>query len=451
MVYKRFRVVVLGRVVLLSATISLFLYLMFRPDMTYYATKLILGFIIIYQTYSLVHYVEKTNRDLNRFLLTIKHEDFSQAFLGKGLGSTFDDLKKAFNDIIQKFHQARAEKEEHFRYLQTVVQHVGIGLLAFHGNGDVALFNNAAKKLLKIPRLRNIHDLKKMSGPFVKTMLELQPGQKALVKLDFRNEILQLVVHTTQFRMRDQNFTLVSLQNIQGELEEKELEAWQNLIRVLTHEIMNSVTPIASLASTVNDMLNSQDETAVVPVGPEVKSDIFGAMQTIKKRSDGLLHFVDAYRNLARIPVPNFEIFSIAELFQRVEQLMSPEMTKHDIDFQSRVTPETLELTADPELVEQILINILKNAIQAVRTHQGSRIDLFSKIDERGRIIIQVTDNGPGIPDELLEKIFIPFFTTKKDGSGIGLSLSRQIMRLHRGAINVFSEPREKTVFTLRF
>ena len=224
MVYRRFRFVVLGRVILLSGTIYIFLYLIFKPDIAYYATKFILALIIIYQTYSLIHYVEKTNRDLNRFLLTIKHEDFSQTFLGQGLGSTFDDLKKVFNEIIQKFHQARAEKEEHYRYLQTVVQHVGIGLMAFRGDGTVELLNNAAKKLLKITRLRNIKELEKLSEPFVEKLFELDSGQKALLKLDFQHEILQLVVHTAEFRMRDHNYTLVSLQNIQGELEEKELE-----------------------------------------------------------------------------------------------------------------------------------------------------------------------------------------------------------------------------------
>lgn len=452
MVYKRFRVVVLGRVLLLSGTIYLLQYLIFKSQNTLYATIFILGLSIVYQIYALIYYVERTNRDLNRFLLTIKHEDFSQTFLGQGLGSSFDDLKAAFNAIIQKFQQTRAEKEEHFRYLQTVVQHVGIGLIAFHDDGEVSLFNNAAKKLLKIPRLKNIRELQRFGKAFVTRLFELRSGQKALVKLDIRDEVLQLAINATEFRMREQNYTLVSLQNIQGELEEKELEAWQNLIRVLTHEIMNSVTPIASLAATVNELLNSTgEEEASEILASEVKSDIHGALQTIQKRSDGLLHFVDAYRNLTRVPVPNFEIFSIAELFKRVEHLMAAEMSEKSIDFQAQVVPDALELRADPELIEQILINILKNAIQALDNRTTSTIRLTSKIDERGRVIIQVADNGPGIPEEMLEKVFIPFFTTKEEGSGIGLSLSRQVMGLHRGAISVHSIPEVETIFTLRF
>lgn len=451
MVYKRFRVVVLARVFLLSGTLYLFFYLIFKTPTTYYATIFILGLVIIYQIYSLIHYVEKTNRDLNRFLLTIKHEDFSQTFLGAGLGSSFDELKSAFNAVIQKFHQARSEKEEHFRYLQTVVQHVGIGLIAFKNDGKVELLNNAAKRVLKIPRLKNIHDLTPLGKHLVQKLFELKSGQKALIKVEIQNELSQLSVSATEFRMRDQNMTLVSLQNIQSELEEKELEAWQNLIRVLTHEIMNSVTPIASLASTVNDMLNSNGEPAGQPLTDETRSDVNGALRTIQKRSEGLLHFVDAYRNLTRVPVPNFQIFPVRELFRRVQQLMQPELAQHNIQFQCYATPETLELTADSELIEQILINIVKNAIQAVAGRPTAKIGVLSKIDESGRVVIQVIDNGPGIQKDMLDKIFIPFFTTKEEGSGIGLSLSRQIMRLHRGGITVQSRPNEETVFTLKF
>ena len=399
----------------------------------------------------MIYYVEKTNRDLNRFLLTIKHEDFSQTFLGLGLGSSFDDLKKAFNEIIQKFHRTRAEKEEHFRYLQTIVQHVGIGLIAFQSDGKVELFNTAAKRLLKLPSLKNIRDLNKISKPLMNTLLKMKTGQKALIKIHDGNEPSNLSISATEFIMREQNFTLVSLQNIQSELEEKELEAWQQLIRVLTHEIMNSVTPIASLASTVNETINFDAQTSQPELSEESKSDIEGALKTIQKRSEGLLHFVEAYRGLTRIPTPDFTNFSVLDLLERVHQLMQTEISKKKIQCKIEVVPKDLELTADSELVEQILINILKNAIQAIDRQPNGKIDLSSKINDRGHIIIQLEDNGPGIPKDVQDNIFIPFFTTKEEGSGIGLSLSRQIMRLHRGSISMQSKPNETTVFTLRF
>ncbi|MDZ7289245.1 MAG: ATP-binding protein [candidate division KSB1 bacterium] len=447
MVYRNFRLNCIIRVVLLGATICLFFYLLWQTAL--YASLLIVAVVILYQIYSLIHYVEKTNRDLTRFLEAIKHSDFSQSFSGAGLGSSFDALKAAFNEVIGEFRRARAEKEEHFRYLQTVVQHVGIGLMAFAPDGEVALLNTAAKRLLKMAQLKNINALESFSKPLVETLRRLTSGEKALVRVEDKNELLQLAIHATEFKLREQKFTLVSLQNIQSELEEKEMEAWQNLIRVLTHEIMNSVTPIASLASTVNELLLSPPSGGKISL--DSISDIRGAVQTIQKRSEGLLHFVDAYRSLTRIPKPDFKIFPVSELFGRVQQLMQAHVTANAIDFFMKVEPESLELTADPELIEQVLINLLLNAIHALNGKPGGRIELTAGMDERGRVVIQVFDNGPGIIPEVLEKIFVPFFTTKPEGSGIGLSISRQIMRLHRGTITARSEPNVETVFTLRF
>jgi two-component system nitrogen regulation sensor histidine kinase NtrY len=413
----------------------------------------ITGIVIIYEIYSLIHYVERTNRDLTRFLDAIKYEDFSQTFIGAGFGSSFNQLKTAFNAVLTKFQQTRAEKEEHFRYLQTVVQHVGIGLITFQPNGDVELINNAAKRLLKVVRLKNINELNKFSKKLVDTLLNMKPGEKKLVKIQDSNEFLQLAIYSTEFILRENKYTLVSLQNIQSELEEKEMEAWQNLIRVLTHEIMNSVTPISSLASTANEMLTDSPDEREAPkqISDETIEDVRGAVQTIEKRSKGLLNFVESYRKLTRIPRPNFDIFTVSSLFDRVEQLMKTQIGDNGIYFETSVDPESLELTADSEMVEQVLINLVLNSIDAVKYIHEGKIRLISKIDERSRVIIQVIDNGIGIEEDALEKIFIPFFTTKEHGSGIGLSLSKQIMRLHRGTITVQSKKKEETVFTLRF
>jgi len=451
MVYKNFRLVCILRVLFLGATFYLFFYLINRTIL--YAMMFITGVIIIYEIYSLIHYVERTNRDLTRFLDAIKYEDFSQTFIGAGFGSSFNNLKTAFNAVLTKFQDTRAEKEEHFRYLQTVVQHVGIGLITFQPNGDVALINNAAKRLLKVVRLKNINELSKFSKKLVDTLLNMKPGERKLVKIQDSNEFLQLAIYSTEFILRENKYTLVSLQNIQSELEEKEMEAWQNLIRVLTHEIMNSVTPISSLASTVKEMLADSSGEKELPkhIDEETIDDVRGAVQTIEKRSKGLLNFVESYRKLTRIPRPNFEIFPVSSLFDRVEQLMKTQIGDNGIHFETSVDPESLELTADAEMVEQVLINLVLNSIDAVKNKHEGKIQLISKMDERGRVIIQVIDNGAGIEEDVMEKIFIPFFTTKEHGSGIGLSLSKQIMRLHRGTITVQSNRGEETVFTLRF
>ena len=446
MVYKRFRIVLAGRVLLLGGFIFLLYFLILQTS--YYAATLIVAALIVYQFTSLIAYVEKTNRDLTRFLDAIKYSDFSQTFAHTGLGSSFTELKAAFNEVIEKFQKTRAAQEEHFRYLQTVVQHVGIGLIAFNSEGEVSLLNNAAKRLLNVSHLKNIKSLAGSSEKLVEALFRLTSGQKALIKLKQHDQLMQLAVYATEFKLQHQRYTLVSLQNIGAELEEQEMEAWQKLIRVLTHEIMNSITPISSLASTANELL--KDVVANGEAGDSL-DDISNALQTIRNRSEGLSNFVDAYRNLTRIPRPNFQIFPIQGLFERITMLMRTQAAAGKVDLRSEIRPASLELTADPELVEQVLINLAFNAIQAVAEQLDARVILSARMDERGRVLIQVEDNGPGILPEVLDKIFIPFFTTKKGGSGIGLSLSRQIMRLHRGTISVQSEINTRTVFTLRF
>lgn len=451
MVYKHFRLNCVIRVLFLAVTLCIFFYLLFQT--TLYSATFIAGIIIFYQLYALIYYVEKTNRNLVRFLQSIKYGDFTQSYKESGLGSSFDALKNAFTEVSNAFRKTRGEKEEHYRYLQTVVQHVGIGLIAFKPNGDVELINTAAKRLLKVTRLKNIKSLESLSKLLVNKLFQLKPRENALVKVEDNNEMLYLSLYATEFKLRGENFTLVSLQNIHRELEEKELEAWQKLIRVLTHEIMNSITPIASLTSTINTLVGEyyEKEKTSKKLNSEALSDIQQALQTIQKRSHGLLHFVDAYRNLTLIPKPKFQIFPIKELFTRAEQLMQSNINETGTSFEVCIEPETLELSADPELIEQVLINLLLNAFQAVEGKQNAKIELAASLNERGRTIIQVTDNGPGISEENLEKIFVPFFSTKEGGSGIGLSLSRQIMRLFKGGIGVYSEPDVKTVFTLRF
>ena len=451
MVYKSFRVNCIIRILLLGATLCGFFYFLFKT--TQYAALYIIGAFILYQIYSLIHYVEKTNRDLARFFQSIEYSDFSQTFKNNKLGSSFDALNKAFTEVMNAFRKTRSEKEEHYRYLQTVVQHVGIGLIAFQPDGEVELVNTAAKRLLKVPRLKNINSLESLSKPLVDALFRLKPKEKALVKLENNNEPLHLSLYATEFKLRGQKYSLVSIQNIHSELEEKEIEAWQRLIRVLTHEIMNSVTPIASLASTINELIQERFESPEFEKekASESSNDIYQALHTIQKRSQGLLHFMDAYRNLTLLPKPKFHIFSVNELFTRVEKLMQSHIAEKAVSFKTHIEPQGLELIADPELMEQVLINLLLNALQAVEGQKNAKIELSGSLDERGRIIIQVIDNGPGIPQENLEKIFIPFFSTKEGGSGIGLSLSRQIMRLHKGSISVHSEPNVNTVFTLLF
>jgi len=461
MFYKRFRFQVIFRVLGLCLSVYALFHLLVLTKL--YATAFVTLLFIVYQVVSLIRYVERTNQLLSRFLLAIKYDDFSQGFTGKSLGASFEELVDLFNDVMKKTQQTRFEKQEHYHYLQTILHHVGIGLMTFREDGEVDLVNKTAKRLLKAARLKNINSLRESNPPLVDTLFSLKAGEKALVKID--NGEMELVIHAAEFRLKDHKYTLVSLQDIQGELQEKEMEAWQTLIRVLTHEIMNSMTPITSMAATVIDLLKSiygQEAQGTQgtdkPVDPDTAdtvADIEMALKTIHKRSLGLTEFVGAYRNLTLIPKPNFKVFPVEELFARVEKLMEQKFRESNILLHWSVEPQTLELTADPGLIEQVLINLLLNAVDALQganAHQKEPgVEMTGGLDEIGRVLIRVTDNGPGIVAEAQKKVFIPFFTTKKKGSGIGLSISRQIMKLHKGSIMVHSIPDEKTVFTLKF
>jgi signal transduction histidine kinase len=253
--------------------------------------------------------------------------------------------------------------------------------------------------------------------------------------------------------MRGEEFLLVSLQNISSELEEKEIESWQKLIRVLTHEIMNSITPISSLASTVREMLltETNNEAFLRELDDDDIDNVKQALTTIEGRSHGLLNFVETYRNLTRIPRPNFRYFTILILFDRIQVLLKPKMDKYNINCSLKVYPDELMITADPDLIEQVFINLLLNAIDAVKEKPQPEITVTASVNANNRINIDFYDNGYGIKPDILDKVFMPFFTSKKEGSGIGLSLSRQIMHLHKGSISVKSVPGEGTIFKLVF
>ena len=445
MVYRKFRVAVSARVALLVVLIGLFFFVLFRAKLP--AAAVLLGLLIAAQIGGLFKTVDRTNRDLARFFDSVRFGDFSQTFRGKSPGGSFTELHAALGRVIEAFRSARAEKEEQALYLQTVVQHIGIGLLVFQKDGEVELINGAARRLLRTPHLKSVRDLEKDHPALAATLLGLKPRERSLVRFEAGDEQLQLLLHAAEFKQRGRDFTLVSIQDIRGELEEREIEAWQKLIRVLTHEIMNSMTPISSLATTVEGLIDKGCGAG----GAENLEDIRGAMRTIQRRSEGLLHFVDGYRNLARIPKPDLKFFPAADLFSQVAQFLRGRLAECGAGLEMVSNPARLEVLADLDLLEQVLINLILNACDAVRGQADPRIELSASLDDRGRPVVQVRDNGTGIPPENLDKVFVPFFSTKEGGSGIGLSLSRQIMRLHGGTISAASKPGQETVFTLRF
>jgi len=452
MVYKSFRINFIIRIIVLSATIFLLFYLTAKKSL--YFTAGLTFIAIIYQIYEIIKYVEKTNRLLKNFLESIRYSDFTRNFQVQGLGSSFDKLQESFNAVITDFQKIRAEKEEHYFYLQTVIQHIGISLIAFHRDGKVEMINNASKKLFQVSNLKNIQDLSSFSDELVNCLLSLKHGENTLVKVVDNEDILKLAIYATEFKINNRQVILVSIKNIQYELEEQEIESWQKLIRVLTHEIMNSITPISSLSTTLTTILDDFGENNTNKFQDEdieTLNEVKLALETIHKRSSGLLHFVDTYRNLTKIPKPSFGIFQVQKLFDNIHRLMQEEIKRKGIECEISINPESLELSADEQLLEQVLINLIKNSVHALEHAKNPKIELKAFMNKRGRISIQISDNGQGIIKEVLDKVFIPFFTTKPKGSGIGLSLSKQILRLHGGTITAQSIPNEKTSFTLTF
>ncbi|MBN1939982.1 MAG: ATP-binding protein, partial [Candidatus Aminicenantes bacterium] len=429
MVYRKFRVAVALRVAALVGLTGLLFFILFRMRLP--AAAVLIGLLIVIQVAGLFRTVDRTNRDLARFFDSVRFEDFSQTFRGRSPGGSFVELYAALARIIEAFRSARADKEEQALYLQTVVRHVGIGLLVFQADGDVELINDAARRLLKVSQLKNIRNLGESDPGLVEALFGLEPRDRKLVKVESGDEQLQLLLHAAEFKQRGRDFTLVSIQDIRSELEEREIEAWQKLIRVLTHEIMNSMTPISSLATTVQDLVAE----SCAGGEPENLSDIQGALRTIQRRSEGLLHFVDGYRSLARVPKPDLKFFPVAELFAQVGRLMKARLEEGGVRLDVSSNPVRLEILADPNLLEQVIINLVLNACDALAGRSHPRIEIDAALDDRGHPTIQVRDNGRGIPAENLDKIFIPFFSTKESGSGIGLSLSRQIMKLHGGSL----------------
>jgi len=412
---------------------------------------LFLSLVLIFQIYLLITSLDKTNKEIAGFLSSIKYDDFSHTYPAKGNSASMDALYSEFNSVIKKFREIRADKEANYHYFRTIVQHVGIGLVTFNKLGDIQIINSSAKRLLGIDTISNIFELSKISPKLVESLVKLKTGGSDLVEFTREGTRTQLSIYVIELVLRGEEFKLVSVQNIQSELEEKEMDAWQNLIRVLTHEIMNSVTPLSSLAATVETNLMDNIEENV-PIEREEIEDIYLAVQTIKRRSEGLIRFVSDFRNLTKIPQPKMADEKVSDVMDHILLLLKHELEAKKINLTIDISPKDLKFQVDKELLDQVLINLLQNAIHALDESENQKHIIIKAVkNEFDRTILVIRDNGSGIDEEALGKIFIPFFTTKKQGSGIGLSLSKQIMRKHGGAIAVKSVINEGTEFTLRF
>jgi two-component system, NtrC family, nitrogen regulation sensor histidine kinase NtrY len=466
-----FRLQCAARILALTASIAVLAWLVMTTKL--YATMLICAFVCIGEAWLLVRFVEQTNRQVVRFLESVKYGDTVNVRSAARLGGSFAELGTAFGAVVQDFERMRTEKEEQYLALQTLLHHVSIGLLSYDSTGVLDFINPAARKLLGIGQLHSLHTLPEQYKPLQTALFGIQMGvqtgvqtttqtsTKPLVKLVVNDEILQLSLNAAHFRQRGREMTLVSLHNIVQELDEQESAAWQKLMRVLTHEIMNSVAPITSLADTISTLLtNDNDDNDVsgnrsehLQQHTETLTDVRFAAATIARRSAGLLEFVENYRKLARVPEPNFAVVPLAALFERVCRLTAPEAKAHTIVLEWSVEPPSCEVLGDEALLEQVFINLVQNAMHAlVQSERTPKTIVFrARQSATGRTAIEIQDNGTGIVPDALEKIFVPFFTTKPDGSGIGLSVVRQVLRKHGASITVSSSVGVGTTFHIRF
>lgn len=447
--YSQFKFNLLLRIAAIA--FSAFLLADFINDGLFQLSTLLITALIVFQVISLLKFLQANNElvQLSSSEPLMDHHEIN----GDLPDDEDQELLQKYRLLKQKLSDFRNEKDAHSQYLKTIVQHLGIGLITFDRLGNIQIINTTAKKLLKVKHLKNISGLSRLSEPLVKSFQSLKTGGQDLVKIQHEGYTYQLSIYAIELTLKGEPFKLITLQNIQSELEEKEMEAWQNLIRVLTHEIMNSVTPISSLAATVDgDLKNNIEENKDrYEIEKEDLKDIHRAIQTIQRRSEGLIRFVSDFRNLTRIPTPRLKEVKVNEIFQRVLTLLRHDLDQNNINVGTSITPSELTIKVDPELIEQVMINIVKNAIQALDERSEKHIELSAANDGKDNVTIRIKDNGAGIDEEALGKIFIPFFTTKKNGSGIGLSLSKQIMRQHKGAIKVVSNLDQGTEFSLRF
>ena len=446
--FNRFRIFVLLRVIVLFVTVTTFVYLIFFDQK--YVTTVVTGFLIIFEVFELFNYIESTNKKLTRFFDAIKYNDFNMSFTHDNkLGKTFKALNLAFKDVIDAILEERKKSEQSFQQLRVVVENIGTGIIAINEAGEVKLINRSALHLLQLESLRSLDDLKQKAPNFHFTITHLNSSKRAAYKNEKGQE---LVILETMYKLGGELYRLIALQDIKAELQAKELEAWQNLTKVLRHEIMNSIAPISSLTSTLSEVLKEDviKKNGLNTIEDESLEDLTEGLSTISSRSEGLINFVNAYRDYTNLPEPDKRPTDVKSLVQNTTALLKNDFLKAKVALEVIHAETSIELNIDYQLIEQVLINILKNALEVVENKENAKVKLETSV--QGELVtVSISDNGSGITPEATEKIFMPFFSTKNRGSGIGLSLSKQIMQLHGGDIQLETELGKGASFRMVF
>jgi len=449
MPYNKFHINIFLRIILIILSSFLFVFFVERDDNI--LTSIFIALTILIQTIFLIKYINRTNRDLAEFLIHLQQGDTSAAFRKENITKTFKGLLGSFDKINTDFKKIKSEQIQKEHYLNYVIDNIKTGLIAFNDSGKVEFVNNQARIFLSM-RYHPLLNINNLDSEFVRILNDTKTSESHILKKVINDELLYLTFSLSEFKIDRKTIRFFTIHNVKQEIETNEIESWQKITRVLTHEMMNSITPITSLAHAIirylkndNKIINLQD------INDELISDILINADIIENRGKGLLEFINNYRTITKLPKPKFEEIETKVILEKAIQLFIKEIKEKGIAIEINNKQSDHIFLADKSMVEQVLINLLKNAIESLTNTSKPVIKISSFKNAQNKTIITVQDNGEGISPEVLENIFTPFFTTKVDGSGIGLSLSRQIMHLHNGNISVKSEPNNGTIFTLYF
>ncbi len=447
MIFKNFGWRILIRILLLFVTLSAAAFLLVNFWFVY---LMFIAPVIFYQGLEFYRFHRKAYEELNQFVESVHYRDFSRNFDVKHAPAELQPLRKGFNEINTTFKVISKEKETQYQYLQKILELVDTGILSYKlEDGVVVWMNESLKKMLQLPYLKTIHSLMKRDEELYNYIMALKPGETKIGTAHLERSSFKVLLSATAFQTDGEKFKLIAFQNVDEALDETESKAWQKLLSVMTHEIMNSIAPISSLADTLKNRLQVSISSLDNKAGSV--DDLELGIETIKRRSEGLLKFAETYRNLNKITTPNLKKVYVRDLFENLNQLMQPTLDQKNIEMEIVLKDTDLVLEADTNLIEQVLINLVVNSIEAVKDREDARILLSAFLASSGKVVIKVSDNGVGMSEEVMDKIFIPFFSTKKSGSGIGLSLCKQITMLHKGNIQIQSKEGVGTSFSLQF
>jgi two-component system nitrogen regulation sensor histidine kinase NtrY len=447
MIHYRFYIITILRVILIALTCMVIAFVVTRRADWYIAVNLVL--LLVIQIILLLRYINRINRDLAYFFGAISSDDSSLVYKKSASSRSFEMLYDLFDLVNQKIQHLKIENTQRSFYLQHLVENAGIGIMSYKSGGEIDILNPSARVLLNLPLTKNVRHMIDLEPSIAEQFRQLLPGGQHLVQARLNNEVIPLSVRVGEFIIQGETIRLLTFQNIRFELEENELVSWQKLIRTLTHEIMNSVGPISSSIRTIKSFFG--DGPQHTRLSDETITDTIRGLGIIDERAQGMMEFVEKFRSLTIMPVLHLAEVRVNDLLQGIKMLFASETLSRRIRLSVRVDPGSLFVKADKQLIEQVLINLVTNSIQALDHQEDKQIKMYGFLEYTGRVCIQVSDNGGGISEEISDKVFVPFFTTREKGSGIGLSLSRQIMRIHRGVIRYKSDPGRETVFSLVF